>query len=264
MQLPPNSEVNLPEDLDKARDEKCIPIAREIMQEMAGELLTGYEGEASKGDHLFLSFLEKTLNHDLNITTEAQYLSQLILGGLTGLNNTVHMAEGLVPLDEERYAHIGQELLQIMCDANVRLNKTKAEELEADWQDAKLKIQELFEREKLNKLESEYILGNIFETFKDLNNRVAQGLEQATTKAECKILGIEFMSDLTVGMVNKVLVNDVKVEITPPTPPAPPEGLVEPPVDVHAAGDGQVAPPEPAPEAETPAEDAAEPTEEAA
>lgn len=233
---------NLTRDLEKARDEKCIPVAREVITAMADHLLVSNPDDPHAHDALMLIILRRALETDMNITMEAQYLFQLILGGFSGFNTTIHGCE-FAPVDDERYIAIGKKMLTILAEANVRLTNVTPEDTATDFADAKAKLQQLINDEKLTKLEVRYIMDNIFESVKMVNNDFSDSLARSTEKAESKIFGNESMSDLSLGQINKVLINDVHIDYTKPVVPeadAPIDGAALPP-----SGDGQVAPPAP-------------------
>lgn len=214
-------------DADKLRDEKCIPVARAILSEIPATLL------ADDIDPLVLSILQKALDMNMNITTEAQYLFQLILGGFSGLNTILHTLV-LEPVDEERYVAISQKILQILADSNVRLTGATTEEVEKDLTDAKVQLQELFTAEKLTSIDLDYIVEKILSAVATVNNKVSDNLASSTSRAEAKIFGVESMDEITVKHVNDVLTNDVSVMFSVPKP----EGSATPP-----AGDGEAIPP---------------------
>jgi hypothetical protein len=214
-------------DADVARDEKCIPVARAILSEMPTTLL------ADNIDPLVLSILQKALDTDMNITTEAQYVFQLLLGGFSGLNTTLH-ALALEPVDEVRYTTISNKILQILADSNVRLTGVKADEVEADWASAKVQLQELFTDEKLTKIDLDYIVEKIFTAVTVVNNKVSENLASSTSRAEAKVFGLTSMDEITVKHVNDVLVNDVSVMFSEPKLP---DGSATPP-----AGDSSATP----------------------
>lgn len=222
-------------DLDKARDEKCVPIAHDVLAFLAENLLPETPESTDQFDKAQLYILQKSLDLDLNITTEVQYLFQLMLGGLSGLNAAVQ-AVNLAPLDDARYAEIGRKILRVLAETKPRLTAVTPEDTAADFADAKMKLQVIFDEEKLNPLELKYITDTIFQSFTSLNNLVADSLSKSSEAAEAKLFGITFMSDLTVKHVNEVLMNDVSVMFSQKTPPP---GTATPP-----AGEGQVTPPE--------------------
>ena len=250
MELPPNSEVNLTPDLEAARDEKVVPAARDILADMVTDLMVENPDAPGAYNPLLLKILQKMLDTDMNITMEAQYVFQLLLGAFSGLNTTLHSLE-LAPTDDARYIAIAKKVLGILSEANVRFTKVTPEETAADFAEAKIKLQTLFTEEKLTKLELRYIMDNVFESVKTVNNSISEALAQSTDKAEAKVFGIGSMSELTLGNINKILVNDITVTFAKPVVAVPPEGQVEP--VAPPAGDGQVAPPTVETEAAAPA-----------
>jgi hypothetical protein len=193
-------------DLDKVRDEKCIPIAREVMKDIATTLLPEDANVLIDYNPIILKVLQRNLDNDLNIKIETPYVFQLILGALAGLNKTVQECTA-VPIDDIRYGKIGNKILSILAESNIRLGNVTPEEVDADFADVKVKINELFSEEKLSMMEVKYIMDNIFEAFKVMNAGFNQSLENSVERAEAKLLGIEFMSDLTMKKLNDVLVS---------------------------------------------------------
>lgn len=227
-------------DLEKARDEKCIPVAQEILKDMVEHLLVPNPDDPHAHDDLIMFILRRALETDMNITTEIQYLLQLVLGGFSGFNTTIHSCE-FAPIDEERYITIGKKMLAILAGANVRLTNVTPADTTADFAGAKETLHALINAENLTKIEIRYIMDNIWESVKVVNNDISESLARSTEKAEAKIFGNEFMSDLTLGQVNKVLINDIRIEYAKKESGSdiPLEGDALPP-----SGDGQVAPPQ--------------------
>lgn len=196
-------------DLDKARDEKCIPVARGMMEDMKDGLLPDV-GENGIVDinPLVITFLKRGLEADLVIATEASYVFQLVLGALSGLNSAVQKVE-LPPLDEARYVGIGRKVLAYLAESNVRLGTVTPEESEADFAPVMAKINALFAEEKLSSLEVKYLMQNIFDMFSKVNNRFTESLEASSAKAEAKLFGIDSMNDLTLKQLDQVLISPV-------------------------------------------------------
>ncbi len=191
-------------DLDKARDEKCIPIAREVLKDLATTLLPEDANKVVDYNPAILKIMKRSLDHDLNISTECTYIFQLILGAFTGLNKTVQGCSTIL-IDDVRYGRIGGQILTILSEANVRFGNVSPEEVEIDFAPVKEKINALFAEEKLSMMEVKYIMDNIFEGLKMVQSGFSESVEKSTQKAEAKALGIEFMSDLTMGRLNDVL-----------------------------------------------------------
>jgi hypothetical protein len=197
-------------NLEALRDERCIPIAYNVIEEMATNFMP--EGsnfqtiDARESASKFLGFM---LAADLNVATEASYVPQLILGALAGLNLTVQSCDA-IPTDDVRYTSIARKILGFVSEAKVQLTNMTPEQTIAAYAPIKEKINALFAEEKLSVLEVKYLMDGIFNSFTALNNTVSVSLEQSTAQAEAKLFGIDAMSDLTLKKVNDVLIAPAK------------------------------------------------------
>lgn len=190
------------ENLEKLRDDKCIPVAHKIMHDMADEMI-GTDGPIDARP-LALKALQHFFDADLVIATEASYVPQLILGALSGLNATVQTCEYIQP-DMERYGRVAKEILGILADADIDLLKNKPEEIESQFAGVKEQINTLFADEKLNALEVKFIMDLIFDSFTAFNNTLSGSLESSSARAEAKLFGIGSMDELTVRKLDSVL-----------------------------------------------------------
>lgn len=184
-------------NLDQLRDEKCLPVAQALLVDMAEKLL---DEDATP---LISSFLARGLAADLNITSEASYIPQLILSALSGLNATIQGCD-LVELDDERYREIGRKMLAILAFAHVRMNGTQ-DDVVADVAAVKDQLNTLFVAKGLNKLEVKYITDSIFQAFTNVNNGFSESLTSSAARAEAKLFGIGDMTDLTMKKLDDVL-----------------------------------------------------------
>lgn len=191
-------------DLEKLRDEKCIPVARQVIVDMVSGLLPEDANEKMDYNPLVLKMLQLSLDADLNLTSETPYLIQLILGAFSGLNKTVQEV-ATVPIDEVRYAAIGVKILNIMADANVTLGSVTPDQTTADFAAVKEKVGTLIAEEKLNLMELKYIMDNIFDSFRTVSSLYEASIEKQTSKAEAKLFGVEDMSDLSLKRLDEVL-----------------------------------------------------------
>lgn len=197
-------------DLDALRDEKCIPVAQLIIQEMATALMPeGSDLQQIDARPVAIKGLELMLAADLNIAMEASYVPQLILGALSGLNATVQTCDAL-PTDDVRYAGIARKILQFVSDAKVPLTKVSPEETLAAFAPVKESINALFIEEKLSVLEVKYIMDGIFNSFTAVNNLMSGSLTDSSERAESKLFGIETMSQLTMKQLDDVLTSGSK------------------------------------------------------
>jgi hypothetical protein len=213
-------------DLDKLRDEKCIPIAREVLADMATSLVA--EDANDKIDHnpIILKILKKALDNDLNISMEVPYLFQLILGVFSGLNSAVQKTSP-VPIDDVKYGAVAKKILSMVSEANVRMGGVTPEETATDFAPIMEKLNAYFKEQNLSFLEIKYVMDNIFQSFTRVNNLFNENLAGNSARAEAKLFGIESMSDLTMRRLNDVLIapilpKDIPSPLVPPeVPPAP-------------------------------------------
>lgn len=197
-------------DLDALRDEKCIPVANLIIEEMAKSLMPdGSDLKEIDARPVAIKGLSLMLAADLNIATEASYVPQLILGALSGLNAAVQECNAAQP-DDIRYAGIARKILQFVSDAKVPLTKTKVEETKAAFAPVQEQINALFEEEKLSTLEVKYIMDGIFNSFTAVNNLMSGSLEESSQRAEAKLFRIDSMSQLTMKQLDDVLTSSSK------------------------------------------------------
>lgn len=191
-------------DLEALRDEKCVPVARNILGIMATDLIPKDANDVVDYRPVALKVLTEFFTADLVIATEASYVPQLLLGVLSGLNQTAQMCDTL-PIDDVRYGGISRKILEIVATTNVRMTDVTKEMMEEDFAPVKEQLNKLFAEEKLNRLELKYVMDNIFDSFTALNNLVSQSLESSSARAEAKLFGIDSMDELTVRKLDEVL-----------------------------------------------------------
>lgn len=196
-------------DLEKLRDEKCIPVARSLLTDLSTDLLPQNANDKIDYNPILTKFLQKTLDADMNIQTEAPYIFQLLLGVLSGLNLTVQGTK-TVPIDEIRYATIGRKILAIVAEANVKMGSVTPDETTADFAPVKEKIDALVVAENLSMLEVKYIMDNIFDSFKMINDIYLRNIEQSTAHATAKLFGLESLDELGLKKLDEVLKAEVK------------------------------------------------------
>ena len=213
-------------DLDKLRDEKCIPIAREVLADMATSLVAEDANDKIDYNPIILKILKKALDNDLNISMEVPYLFQLILGVFSGLNSAVQKTSP-VPIDDVKYGAVAKKILSMVSEANVRMGGVTPEETATDFAPIMEKLNAYFKEQNLSFLEIKYVMDNIFQSFTRVNNLFNENLAGNSARAEAKLFGIESMSDLTMRRLNDVLIapilpKDIPSPLVPPeVPPAP-------------------------------------------
>ena len=195
-----NKDVEI--DYEKLRDDKCIPVARTIMSEMATTLVASDASEVNYND-LMIKSLALYLSSDLNLTTETSYVPQLVLGALSALNKAVH--ECTLPMDDARYSIIAGKVLTILSEANIPLVVATKEESNIDTSSMTEKLNALFAEEKLNLIEVKYIMDNILDAFTEFSDKLNDSITDLTKRAEQKLFKVDFMNEITMKMLNDVL-----------------------------------------------------------
>ena len=190
------------EDLEKKRDEVCLPLANTILKVTGGELVNSKDGQKD----IVVKTLSLMLDADLNITTEVSYIPQLLLKNLSGLNAMLQSCD-FVPTDEERYGKIANKILALLSEENIDVSVTTPEEIVKQYEPLKAKLNELLKEEKLTKLELDYVKDMILESFTSFNNILTTSIEEATKKAQRKVFDIEFDSDLTLKKLDAFLLS---------------------------------------------------------
>lgn len=200
----PAEEAPIEKDADQLRDEKCIPVARKMFAAVAEKMIPEDASVVIDYNPVLIDLLTEALAADLNMTTETSYIFQLMLGVLAGLNATVQKATTL-PIDDVRFGNISRKILQIVSDANVTIGSVTPEQTEADFAPVLEQINALFAEEKLTMLEVKYIMDNMFESFTAIQNGFHGSTEKSFKLAEEKLWKVQDMTDITIGLVDKVM-----------------------------------------------------------
>lgn len=190
-------------NLDALRDERCIPVAKEVLKLISTELIAETADQSIDKTDLARKVLVLMRDADLNTTTETTYVPQLILGALAGLNAAVQAAT-VYPIDEERLNAIACRILVKLAETDIDLTK-KAEENMEGYAPIKEFLNETFALEELTYIEIKFIMDKIFMSFTVLNNLVSGSLEDSMKRAEEKLFGVEAMSDITMKKLDAVL-----------------------------------------------------------
>lgn len=202
--MPPKEKTAADVDYEKIRDEKVVPVAKSVLNDIAVMLIPQSLAELDYKP-LVLKILERTLEVNMNIATETSYLFQLLLTALSGLNATVQSCT-TTPIDDARYGAIAKKILDILAMADLKLNlPLESEEMKKSFDPIKEQLNTLFAAEKLSMLEINYIMGVIFNSFKIVNNMYTDSITKSSEAAEAKLFGVQSMTDLTVGDIDKIL-----------------------------------------------------------
>lgn len=195
-------------DLEALRDERCLPVARLVLSDMAADLIAGDDVEdEGKVDNRMLAekFLTHMFDADLNTTTETPYVPQLILGVLAALNACVQEAT-VFPIDEKRLNAIARKILVMIAEQGQAIDLTKkAEENREAYASVTVFFNDLFAAEELTYIEIKYIMDKIFTSFTILHNLVSGSLEDSMKRAEQKLFGVSAMSEVTMKKIDEVL-----------------------------------------------------------
>lgn len=199
-------------DLDALRDEKCFPIVSGIINDIAIDMPIMASSTRKDFQPIVMKLLQRTLDADCNLMMENPYLFQLLGQQMAGLKSAV-MQSKFVPLDEERYARIGREVLAIFATMEHKFGKQTPEETQAAFAPAIERINEVFEKEGLNGLEIDYIMSNMFGAVKNVQGIFKENVEDAVVKMEAKVLGVDDMSSLTMKRLDDVLRADAPAPV---------------------------------------------------
>lgn len=193
------------EDLDAIRDARVVPVAKGVLQDIAAEMSTADLSKDTDFTQLLIKILHRSLDADLNLTTENPYIFQLILGTFTAFSTVLQKAK-ITPTDDVRYAKIGREMLVLLAGVDVPMGtKVTPADQEKAIEAIQPQLEAIFEREKLTWLELKYILEGMLQSFK-LNEQMFSGnVQRSVEKMEAKILGIDQMTDLSMKKLDDTL-----------------------------------------------------------
>lgn len=197
-------------DFEKLRDERCVPVARLVLNDIAAELIPEEDAvEDGKpvidGRVLGSKMLQHMLDADLNTTTETPYVPQLILTALAGLNATVQAAT-VFPINEARLNGIARKILANLASEAQSMDLTKKAEVAPEQFDGvKAFLNDLFAAEELTYIEIKYVMDKIFNSFNALQTLTAGSLEDSMRRAEQKLFNVADMSEITMSKLDSIL-----------------------------------------------------------
>lgn len=192
-------------DLDKARDERVFPVAKDILAYMA-DMMIPQNGEETNYGPLVIKMQKRALEADLNLTTDNPYVFQLLLGVVSGLNSTV-LEANTVPIDDTRFGAITKKVLAIVSSADIPLGNFTPDEVKVQFAPVKEKINILFAEEKLSWMEVKYVMDSLLAAFKEVEQIYSINVDKSLQRAEAKAMGVEDMSDITMGKLNDYLLS---------------------------------------------------------
>ncbi len=196
-------------DLETLRDARVVPVAQAVLVDMAGEIAS----TDVNADTDFTSVLVKVIQHalaaDLNLTTENPYLFQLILGAYGAFSTVVQKCK-VADAQDLRYGNIGREMMGLLAGANVPMGTkiTSDEQIKA-LEVIQPQLEAVFARENLTWLEVKYILEGLFRSLKATEQLYTNNIGRSVDRMECKILGIEDKTDLSMKKLDATLQADM-------------------------------------------------------
>lgn len=196
-------------DLDKLRDQRCVPIARGILVDIATDLLTQVGDKKIEATTTVMKITQRALDADLNLVMENPYVFQLALKVYEGLNKTVQTC-ATAPIDDARYSAIAKKILDIVATANITITGIQAyeptqEEAEKEWLPVRKQLDELFKANNLTWMEVKYIMDSTFSAINSVQNEFMTRMAISANAAEAKALGLEFFDDFSMKQVDELL-----------------------------------------------------------
>lgn len=196
-------------DLNALRDEKCIPVVRGMLVDMATDLIPDDANVEVNYLPMIMKMLKRTLDADTNLTTDNPYIFQMIKSVLVGLNVTVQQLKPSTMIDDVRYGTIAKKVLSIVATANINLTPKSEEDVQTSFAPIKEQLQALFDAEKMSWMEIKYVMDNVFAAFDDVSTIFNNKVEGFLEKAEAKAMGVEFLSDVTMQKLDMFLKADL-------------------------------------------------------
>jgi len=194
----------LPE-LEKARDEKVIPVARALISDLGGLLGTMTQNEPLEFTGIVATLIRTSVDREFNIATDNSYLFQVGLGVLSALNAAVQTCT-TTDVDDARFAQIAAKVLAIVAAANVSMGgDVTPEQTLIEFAPIKEQLNALFLEEKLSKLETKHIMDLVLRSFESITKKFNDTVEYSSQKAEAYVLGVEVMSDVTMKNLEDIL-----------------------------------------------------------
>lgn len=198
-------------DLEAVRDARVVPVAQGVLEDIVSEAAIANIENQSDISGVMSKILIRTLEADLNLTTENTYVFQLVLGAYGALSSVIQNSK-MREIDEARFARIGSQVLGILAKANVPMGtKVKSEDQIAALEALKPELEAVWAAEDLSWLEIKYVLEGVFRGLKTVENNFSVNVEMSLKRMEAKILGVADMSDVTMKKLDETL----RAEITP-------------------------------------------------
>lgn len=215
--IPPEVAANVPpeghepppvaptRDLDKERDDRVIPVAQGVIEDLAGQTASLDINDKSEFTNVIIKILNRSLDADLNLVTDNPYVWQLIIGAFGAFTQVV-MDSKMADSQDARYSKIAHEIMSLLAGAKVPMGMNVKTQDQVDaLQSIKPQLEEIFAREMLTRLEVTHILEGLMNAMKVTNQVFENNVRNAVDRMEAKILQIDDMSDLTMRKLDTTL-----------------------------------------------------------
>lgn len=192
-------------DLEAQRDERVVPVAQGVLADMASEIASTDVNSDTDFTAILVKILQRTLAADLNLITENPEIFKNILGVYSAFSTVVQ--KSVHASDEDvRFGKIGREMMALLVKANIPMGMKATPALQAAAAEAiQPDLEAIFARENLTWLEIKYILEGLFRSLKSIEQLFSVNVERSVKHMEAKILGIDDMTDLTMGKLDETL-----------------------------------------------------------
>lgn len=196
-------------DLEALRDQRVVPVVRGMLEDLAASMPTVDINPNSDFTSVLINVLQRTLEADLNLTTENPYIFQLGLGVFSAFNDIV-MECKKADSQDDRYARVARRMMELLVGANVPMGMAvKPDEQKQALQVIKPQLEEIFLAENLTSLEVSYILEGILRSYKTIEQLFSGNVDRSVNRMEAKILGLDDITDLSMKMLDATLQRDI-------------------------------------------------------
>lgn len=198
-----------PENLETLRDQRVLPVVRGVLSDIAEAMPSTDITPNTDFTTLLIKVLQRSLDADLNLTTENPYVFGQVLSVFSAFNTVVQKSK-MADAPDERFARIAGQMMRFMASVDVPLGRdVKPEEQEAAMMVLQPEFEALFARENLTSLEVTYILEGIMRALKMTEQLFSGNVARSVSKMEAKILNIDDMTDLTMKKLDETLRVDI-------------------------------------------------------
>lgn len=194
---------------DDLRDVRVAPVAQGVLDDMAEEAAANDVSGSQDFKPLVMKVLQRTLDADLNLTTDNPFVFQLMIGAYSSLSAVIQKCT-TNEAREARFGAIGTEMLKVFAGARVPMgSKVKPEDQLKAMEAVQPQLQAIFDREQLTSPEVLHILKGMFRMLQGVEQIFSDSVSQSLHRMEAKILEVNDMSDITMKKLNETLMTDI-------------------------------------------------------